>query len=831
MIRHIKHTSLYAAFGVGATPTLVHTGTRQVSLIVTPGFLIAIVLILIAFVLCVIWTVRLRRVSKMLRRGEIRNQTIIDSLPVGVEVYSKEGALLSLNDCDCAIFGVDRNDVLAAGITIANNPNLPDNLKQAFIHKQKGHADLWYDFKVVQRTAYYDTTQESGVKRISCTGTPVLDRNGDMVNYVFIVDDITDKYRQEKKLEESKRLSDMAIRIAGMALWKYDNCEKLFSAYNTPLNGYDRSVKLSVASYLDVIHPDDRTILTGIVEQMDKGLNKSFEFDVRTKMSGDEEWQYCTLTGAPFSINEKGNIVEYTGFRRNNTRWKKLNDELRKVNQQNELVLNNTNSGLVYISPDYVVQWENLSVCSASLSSNAYKKGEICYKSTYGLSAPCEDCVMKRALESGLSEQRTFEMSERILEATATPVLGENGLTEGVVIRLDDITERQRMIAELRTTREEAIRSDKLKSAFLANMSHEIRTPLNAIIGFSDLLMQTDDHAERTEYNNIIVANNELLLRLINDILNLSKIEAGFVDRHPEEFDLAPYFDDLCTSVRQRITNPQVEFIPEKPYSHCVVYMDRNRFAQVIMNYATNAIKYTSKGTIRMGYEYKNGGIRLYVSDSGIGISEEKKSRVYQRFEKLDEFAQGTGLGLSIAKALTESSGGQVGFESEEGVGSTFWSWVPTKAVFEGQNPLDGNALDNKVKTAFSESGLRRKILVVEDIESNFKLISAILHNQFDLTWALNGFDGVEKARGGLFDLILMDMKMPKMNGLEATENIRQFDRTTPIVALTAHAFDSDKEAALVAGCNDYLVKPVNKKLLFETLEKWLSGKQGQNIP
>lgn len=831
MIRHIKHTGLSAAFGVGATPAFAYTGMEPVSLIVTPGFLVALVLALTVFLLCVIWTVRLLRISKMLRCREIRNQTIIESLPVGVEVYSKDGRLLSLNDCDCEIFGVDRNNILAAGITIANNPNLPDSLKEAFHYKQKGHADLWYDFSVVQRTAYYDTMRDSGIKRISCTGTPVFGRNGDMVNYVFIVNDITDRYREAKQLEESTRLSDMAIQVAGMALWKYDNREGLFSAYNTPLNGYDRSMKLSVAGYLAAIHPDDRAILTGFVEQMDRGLDEPFEFDVRTKMSGDDQWQYCTLIGAPFSRDDKGKVVEYTGFRRNNTRWKELNDELRKANQQNELVLNNTNSGLVYISTDYVVQWENLSVCSASLSSNAYKKGEVCYKSTYGLSAPCEDCVMKRALESGLSEQRTFELSERILEATATPILGENGLPEGVVIRLDDITERQRMIAELRKTQAEAIRSDKLKSAFLANMSHEIRTPLNAIIGFSDLLMQTDDPAERTEYNNIIEANNELLLRLINDILNLSKIDAGFVDRHPEEFDLASYFDDLCASVRQRMTNPQVEFIQDNPYSHCVIYLDRNRFTQVIMNYATNAIKYTPKGTIRMGYEYKNGGIRFYVSDSGIGISEEKKSRVYQRFEKLDEFAQGTGLGLSIAKALTESSGGEVGFESEEGIGSTFWSWVPTKAVFEGQNPSDRNIPNDKARTAFSECDSRKKILVVEDIESNFKLISAILCNHFDLTWAVNGLEGVEEARAGLFDLILMDMKMPKMNGLEATENIRRFDRTTPVVALTAHAFDSDKEAAIAAGCNDYLVKPVNKKLLFETLERWLPGKCSQNIP
>lgn len=267
-----------------------------------------------------------------------------------------------------------------------------------------------------------------------------------------------------------------------------------------------------------------------------------------------------------------------------------------------------------------------------------------------------------------------------------------------------------------------------------------------------------------------------------------------------------------------------VEFIRENPYPHCMVYMDKNRFAQVIMNYATNAIKYTSKGFIRMGYVYKDGGIKLYVSDSGIGIAEEKKERVYQRFEKLDEFAQGTGLGLSICKVLTESSGGEVGFESKEGAGSTFWSWVPTKVVF-GEQENDKGTISIKGYKNIDECGngeKLKKILIVEDIESNFKLLFAMLHKHFELIWAVNGVEAVEKAKTEFFNLILMDMKMPLMNGLEATSKIREFDQVTPVVALTAHAFDSDKEAALVAGCNDYLVKPVNKRLLFEALDRWM---------
>lgn len=400
----------------------------------------------------------------------------------------------------------------------------------------------------------------------------------------------------------------------------------------------------------------------------------------------------------------------------------------------------------------------------------------------------------------------------------------EEGIIEIICINYD-ITEMKQMEAELVEAKEQAETLERLKSAFLANMSHEIRTPLNAIVGFADLLTTTDDSEEKTEYNQIISTNSELLLRLINDILNLSKIEAGFIERKIEKFDFASYFNDLCASARQRMIRPEVELVCENPYQHCLVELDKNRLGQVILNYATNAIKYTPEGFIKMGYEFVDGGLRFYVTDSGIGISEKKQQRVYRRFEKLDEFAQGTGLGLSICKAITEAAGGKVGFETKEGEGSTFWSWIPCEAELsekpDGATEAEQDA--ECVPAVQQRAGDERKrILVAEDIESNFKLISAIIGHQYDLVWATNGEQAVEAARTAHFDLILMDVKMPLMDGLQAAEAIRKFDSDIAIVALTAFAFDSDKEAALEAGCNDYLVKPINKKLLFETLSKWL---------
>ena len=507
-----------------------------------------------------------------------------------------------------------------------------------------------------------------------------------------------------------------------------------------------------------------------------------------------------------------------------------LESEQRMIHliRQNELVLNNINSGLAYIANDYIVQWENISLCSKSLSYEAYKKGEPCYLTAHNRTTPCENCVMQRARKSGQVESILFNLDNKhVIEVFATPIFNEQGDVDGVVIRVDDVTERQHMIGELEKARSRAEQSDKLKSAFLANMSHEIRTPLNAIVGFSDLLMVTEDQEEKEEFIQIINANNELLLKLINDILDLSKIEAGSVELKYEDFDLAVYFNELAASMHRRVVNPQVRLVSVNPYETCTVRLDKNRLAQILTNFVTNAIKYTSKGTIEMGYEKIDENIRLYVRDTGIGIPADKKDKVFHRFEKLDEFAQGTGLGLSICKAIVEACRGEIGFESEFDKGSLFWAVLPCQ--FESVNSEPTSSRRNNEKDANKENILDseetkkvpKRVLVVEDIQSNFFLVSSILKNKCQLLHAPNGLEAVEIVRTQPVDLVLMDMKMPVMDGRTATSEIRKFNAEIPIIALTAHAFDADRVAALKAGCDDYLVKPINGAKLMQTLKEY----------
>lgn len=238
-------------------------------------------------------------------------------------------------------------------------------------------------------------------------------------------------------------------------------------------------------------------------------------------------------------------------------------------------------------------------------------------------------------------------------------------------------TKWEKMIQELKELKEKAELSDRLKSAFLANMSHEIRTPLNAIVGFSELLLSCDDVEEKEEYVNIIQSNNELLLRLINDILDLSKIESGIVERKDETFNLAKVCSELYATIHPKITNPAVEFILDTSSPDCCVFLDRNRLKQVWMNFLTNAIKCTRTGYVKMGYSSRKMVSGYMLKIRGSVFRKKSMTRFLLRFEKLNEFAQGTGLGLTISKAIVESTGGEVGFTSVLGAGSTFWAWFP----------------------------------------------------------------------------------------------------------------------------------------------------------
>ena len=636
--------------------------------------------------------------------------------------------------------------------------------------------------------------------------------------------DVTEKLRMAKKTQDLLVKRELAMKVNDIVHWDFNVQMQTFEAYNDPVNDYASDKLVSLEEYLNVIHPEDRSLVNDALQSMLLGRNMNINLTCRIQTRHDDTWQYCNITGVPFEFGEGGEVIRYTGFRQNISKLHQLNEELKERNYKMELTFKTV--GMSYW--DYDVKTRQYR--SFNDPVNDFNPEKAIMPEDYLKAAHPEDTERVRENMVGMSAGQYKEFSLQYRSRTKWDqdwqTLIVTGLPserdkKGNVIRYTGIafnnTKWEKMAQELKEMKDKAELSDRLKSAFLANMSHEIRTPLNAIVGFSELLVDSDDPDEKKEYWHIIESNNDLLLRLINDILDLSKIESGIIDRKRERFNLTQLCNELYVMMRSKIPNADVELVQDNPCPECWIFLDSNRLKQVWMNFLTNAVKYTRSGYIRMGYSVEKDGIRFYVEDTGTGIPKELQDRVFGRFQKLNEFVQGTGLGLAISRAIVEAAGGEIGFTSEQGIGSTFWAWVPCEIFQHGDVGCPETTLPNR-RPVFSEDSDRKlRILVAEDNDSNFLLVRNILKD-YDLLRVTNGVEAVEEIRNGKFDFVLMDLKMPVMDGLVATRKIREFNSDIPIVALTANAFDTDRASAMDAGCNAFLPKPVKRKQLFELL-------------
>lgn len=370
------------------------------------------------------------------------------------------------------------------------------------------------------------------------------------------------------------------------------------------------------------------------------------------------------------------------------------------------------------------------------------------------------------------------------------------------------ITSRKKMEEELIDARDKAEESNRLKSAFLANMSHEIRTPLNAIVGFSGLLNSTEESQEREEYVKIIENNNELLLQLIGDILDLSKIEAGTLEFVETPVDVNALMEEIIKAMQMKAVTKGLEVIYDNSLPECHILTDRNRLSQVLTNLLTNAIKFTDTGSITVGYTmWENGMLRFYVKDTGRGIPQEKQADIFTRFVKLNSFAQGTGLGLPICRTIVNKMGGEIGVESEPDNGSTFWFTIPYIFAKMVEKPILEHTLKAVAKNDVT-------ILIAEDNISNFKLFETILQKDYRILHAWNGKEAVRLYKQHKPHIVLMDINMPEMDGYQATAEIRKFSNEVPIIAVTAYAYATDEQQILSRGFDGYTSKPINPNIL-----------------
>ena len=503
-------------------------------------------------------------------------------------------------------------------------------------------------------------------------------------NRIHVLVSRVDITEQQKMMQTQKAVS-VSLPAFKAFIWNIDGRNGYVTYGSAGRSGvYDSSDVSTIQKCMQIIYPDDRKAYLKVLSDYINRGEGEFNLVYRTlQADGMEWWETRGIAETVHDNNESytvlyGVTINVTSQKLNEISLNETKSKLLHINHQNELILNNSSSGIVYIDADFKVVWNNLSYMKTlKLPDGVFEVGSDCHMA-FGECIACSDCPM--ANKDGRIEawEREVTLGNDVFQIQTTPIFGENGI-EAAVLRIDNITERAKMIKELEQAKLKAEQSDRLKSAFLANMSHEIRTPLNAIIGFSELLQNTDEAEERMEYMNIINNNNEILLRLIGDVLDLSKIESGTVEMVPEEFDFCELVRGLHTDWQFRNRNMNIEFMVEIPCNECMAYMDRNRIIQLFTNFISNAFKYTVKGKIVCGFEPYDDEIKIYVRDTGIGIPADKKDVVFERFSKLDDFAQGTGLGLSICKAIVDALGGKIGFESTENEGSCFWALFPRR--------------------------------------------------------------------------------------------------------------------------------------------------------
>lgn len=485
--------------------------------------------------------------------------------------------------------------------------------------------------------------------------------------------------------------------------------------------------------------------------------------------------------------------------------------------------LSATKIGMDIVGIDYIIHSQN-SVLKERFGDIT---GKLCYKEYMDKDEPCGFCPMQKAIKNNRAERIELTGRDgRDYELISAPLYSYNGKIDKMVEIVKDITIQKQQEREIIKAKEKAEESDRLKSAFLANMSHEIRTPMNGIFGFINLLKQPKlTGSEREKYIEIIKTSGDRLMNTVNDLIDISKIETGQVDITFSEINIKHQVEELNRFFEPEAKKNGIKLVLEKslPSEKSNIKTDKTKLNSILTNLLKNAIKYTEEGSVAFGYEKNKKYLTFYVKDTGIGIPENRQEAIFNRFVQADigdtRAFEGSGLGLAISKSYVEMLGGKIWVESEEGKGSTFYFTIPyqisEKETETNKDPETIKNEGNKVKNL--------KILIAEDEETADMHLSIVLKRiSKEILHAKTGVETVDLCKKNKdIDLVLMDIRMPEMDGYEATRKIREFNKDIIIIAQTAYALSGDREKALEAGCDDYISKPIKKEDLFFIIGKY----------
>ncbi len=399
---------------------------------------------------------------------------------------------------------------------------------------------------------------------------------------------------------------------------------------------------------------------------------------------------------------------------------------------------------------------------------------------------------------------------------------------EELSVNLEEI---QFINTELLKAKDKAEESDRLKTAFLANISHEIRTPMNGIMGFADMLKSPDlTKAQQNKYIDIIEKSGKRMLNIIHNLIDISMIESNQANLHTEAFPVNNLIDELYTFFKPQAEAKKIHLIHKKELTRekDVIHIDKNKVTQILSNLLNNAIKFTDTGRIIFGYEMSSSKVKFYVHDTGIGIDENMKKNIFKRFEQADysysKGYDGSGLGLSISKAYVEMHGGEIWVDSCPGKGSSFYFTIPHEsgAIKKLSRPIKG---ESPLKDLKDQLPKRLKLLIAEDdLTSYLFLQEVLLELNYELLRAGTGLEAVDIFKQNPdIDLVLMDIKMPVMDGIAACKRLKQINPSIPVIIQSAYTHPTDKQNAIQAGCNDYITKPLIKKNLLKIIAKYVA--------
>ncbi|MBK8957315.1 MAG: PAS domain S-box protein [Proteobacteria bacterium] len=776
-----------------------------------------------------------REAEERLRESEEMNRLLLDSASYGIVGADLEGRTVFVNRAATTMLGFDADELLG---------HVGHDLFHADCAGRGANCRLQQVAANGQALTVDDEFfQRKGGSRFPVEySTHAVIRHGETIGVVTIFLDITIRKKieaQTKQYEAIVQSSDDAIigkSLDGMVTSWNPGAEAMF--------GY--SAEEMLGRPMRAILPEERVDEEDfILEQVKAGKNVEHLETERVRKDGSRLFVSATIS--PIR-DAAGHVIGASKIARDITERRKAEDALRKLS----LAVEQSPNSIVITDLDAHIEYVNARFCEITgySAEEAYGQNPRILRS--GSTSSAEYAAMWDKLVHGQSWVGEFvnkrkDGTEYIEWAQISPVRQADGTITHYVATKEDITAKKRQEKELEGYRdhlEELVRrrtkeleqarsaaelANQAKSTFLANMSHEIRTPMNAILGFAHLLQTDLSDARQLDKINKINMSAKHLLGIINDILDLSKIEADRLTLEQTTFSVGGALDHVRSMMSERIASKELDFIQD--LDPCVeelsVIGDPLRLGQILVNYLSNAVKFTERGSITLrtrllAEQQDQVLLRFEVEDTGIGISRESQDRLFEAFEQAEASTTrkygGTGLGLAISNRLARMMGGETGVESEPGVGSKFWFTVRLRR---------GGALLDEFERPRDRHDIRAgaRVLLVEDNEINQEVAKGLLEEAgVAVELAGNGQEALDKVAAQRFDLILMDMHMPVMDGLEATRRLRASaqGRDVPILAMTANAFAEDRQRCLDAGMNDHLAKPVDPSRLFAVLARWL---------